>query len=715
MEFVSQDIVVALAANLALLASAVIIFIQIKAFLHRLPSRFEPLFIGLAFGLTAVLAMSAPISVAPGVLVDARAVPLGLAAPFGGPVAAFVAAMLAVAYRLILGGAGDLAGVIAIVLAACSGIAISLMVGARRSGLSQVHLLLLGLMLVFSYFVGMLFLPEAALAYHVITAAIVPEAIVVPVGTLFLGLLLVQEQRRRAVEVAVAESERRFQTITDNAPGVVYQRLLSHSGEISYPFFTAGVQDLFGVTAAEATADASKILNAIHVDDFDKLSSSIKESAQQLSFWSHEYRVVQKNGEIRWLHAKGVPHRRKSGDVLWDGIITDETERKTAEMALSAANGLLTTTNQRLSKLYEAAHQFVDNVAHEFRTPLTVIKEFASIMDEGLVGELNADQRDYLRVIAARVDDLNGLVNDMLDLSRFEAGLIGAARRECTVEDAIVRVRSTLERRASASNVAFSIELEEGLPHIYCDPEKIGRVAINLAINAFKYGGEKGGVTLWARHSPDKAEITIGVTDHGPGIPPDKLETIFERFKQVGGLRDTSKGFGLGLSIVRELVDLNFGSVSVRSTVGEGTTFSFSVPVFDPAAIVARYVSALARQRPSLFFVSDIRILLPDHVEPAIAADCDAFLQQQVKRDDLLLRLGPASWILVTPDKREAEVQSMARALREEFANHEGGIAAEPPGIEIQPVGLWRLPSQRDALIARFTALRDMALARRSA
>jgi hypothetical protein len=222
-------------------------------------------------------------------------------------------------------------------------------------------------------------------------------------------------------------------------------------------------------------------------------------------------------------------------------------------------------------------------------------------------------------------------------------------------------------------------------------------------------------VTLWARHSPDKAEIAIGVTDHGPGIPPDKLETIFERFKQAGGLRDTSKGFGLGLSIVRELVDLNLGSVSVQSTMGKGTTFSFSVPVFDPSAIVARYVSALARQRPSLFFVSDVRISLPDNVEPAVAADCDAFLQQQVKRDDLLLRLGPVSWILVTPDKREAEVRSLTRALRDEFANHEAEFTAEAPGIDIQPVGLWRLPSQRDALVARFTALRDLALARRSA
>jgi signal transduction histidine kinase len=99
-------------------------------------------------------------------------------------------------------------------------------------------------------------------------------------------------------------------------------------------------------------------------------------------------------------------------------------------------------------------------------------------------------------------------------------------------------------------------------------------VLINLGINAFKYGGDKGGVRLWARRSDSPREIVIGVTDSGPGIPAEKLEMIFERFKQAGGLRDTAKGFGLGLSIVRELADLNVGDIAVESAVGKGTTFS---------------------------------------------------------------------------------------------------------------------------------------------
>jgi PAS domain S-box-containing protein len=715
MDIFSQDILVALAANLALLALALITYNQISAFLGKLPSRFERWFAGLAFGLAAILSMSVPITVAPGVLVDGRAVPIGLAALSGGPFVAGVAAVLAALFRLALGGVGALAGVIWIVLAALSGILVAKLSRRGGTGLAYAHLLLLGVLLVFSQLIATFFLPGSELAYTVITASTPPAAVALPLGTLFLGTLLVQERRRRDAEAAVIESERRFHTITDNLPGVVYQRLLTVSGEISYPFFSARVLELFGVTAEEAVADASKILNTVHVDDFDRFTASIKESARQLSVWDHEYRVVRKDGAFRWMHAKAVPHRRENGDVMWDGIVTDDTERKIAEMSLGVANQLLTSTNQRLSTMYETAHDFVDNVAHEFRTPLTVIKEFAAIMEEGLVGALNAEQSDYLRVICARVDDLNGLVNDMLDLSRLEAGLIGVSRRECTIEDIVGRVESILQRRAKASNVDFAVEIEAGLPALFCDPEKIGRVLINLGVNAFKYGGDKGGVRLWARYSANPREIVIGVSDRGPGIPAEKLEMIFERFRQAGGLRDTAKGFGLGLSIVRELADLNLGEIAVQSTVGEGTTFSLTLPIFDPPAIVGRYVAKLARERTSSFYVSDIRIALSGAVDTVAADDCEAFLQQQVKREDLLMRLGRDSWILLTADKRDTDMRAKADRLRDGLAAHAAEIGGGAMAVEVQPVGVWRLPHQSEALIARFRALRDMAQARRSA
>lgn len=398
-----------------------------------------------------------------------------------------------------------------------------------------------------------------------------------------------------------------------------------------------------------------------------------------------------------------------------DEPLTEANEREAAAMALDVANELLATTNQRLSKLYETAHQFVDEVAHEFRTPLTVIKEFASIMDEGLIGELNAEQHDYLRVICARVDDLNGLVNDMLDLSRLEAGLISVARRRCALADVVARVQTTLTRRAHAGNIPFTVAVGDDLPPLYCDPEKVGRVIINLAVNAFKYGGDCGAVELWARRSSDCAKVIVGITDRGPGIPADKLEVIFERFRQAGSARDTAKGFGLGLSIVRELVDLNLGELSVESQLGRGTTFSFSLPVFDPPGIVARYVSWLARRRPALFFVADIGIVLREARDEATAEECDALLQQQLQEDELLLRLGTASWTLLTADRQDAEVRTRARVLQSRFAEHAAEIDSGLPEIDVRPTGIWRLPGQMDAVVNRFRLPSLAMLARQSA
>src|SRR5262249_2983890 len=273
------------------------------------------------------------------------------------------------------------------------------------------------------------------------------------------------------------------------------------------------------------------------------------------------------------------------------------------------------------------------------------------------------------------------LVNDMLDLSRLEAGLIGVARRECAIPDIVGRAETILERRAKASNVEFAVEIEPDLPALFCDPEKIGRVLINLGINGFKSGGDKGGVRLWARRSDNPREVVIGVSDRGPGIPAEKLEMIFERFRQAGGLRDTAKGFGLGLSIVRELADLNLGEIAVESKVGEGTTFSLTLPVFDPPPIVARYIARMARERTSSFYVSDIRISVS-----RAADDCENFLQQQVKRGDLLMRLGPDSWILLTADKRDADIRAKADQLRDGLARHAAETGDGALSVEVQPV-----------------------------
>src|ERR1700690_2722527 len=219
----------------------------------------------------------------------------------------------------------------------------------------------------------------------------------------------------------------------------------------------------------------------------------------------------------------------------------------------------LTRKNRRLKRLYHMAQEFVDHVSHEFRTPLTVIKEYASLIHDGIVGRINDEQKRLLRVMDDRTDDLNIMVDDMLDVSKLNAGLLGAWGKTCTVNEIVQHVLPQLQRKAVVHNAELHIEIGSDLPMVYCDPEKAGRVILNLVVNAIKYSGTGGMVHLSARTDLDHNDVHVSITDNGPGIGADNVERIFKRFTKLNHNLPNSKGFGLGLSIAMELVDLNCG------------------------------------------------------------------------------------------------------------------------------------------------------------
>jgi len=364
---------------------------------------------------------------------------------------------------------------------------------------------------------------------------------------------------------------------------------------------------------------------------------------------------------------------------------------------------LLKKANLELSELYKTAHQFVDNVSHEFRTPLAVIKDFASILSEGLAGEVNEEQQEYLSIINNRVDDLAVMVDDMLDISKLEAGLLCVARQESSLDRIFDDVRTTLERKAKANDATLKISADAALPTVYCDPEKIGRVITNLAVNAFKFADKDGEVSLWARHDPKKSEVVVGVTDKGPGIAPENVQAIFERFKQVGGnVRSSTKGFGLGLNIVKELVHLNFGDITVESRLGKGSTFTFTIPTFDPPRVLERFMERIELFRNGSAFIS----LITARQAPGGAAGSDdeveQFLQYQLRRTDLMFRAGPGLWLLgVATSQRQLDqfLTRLGHAWKEANLNRPD---APLPAVEFEVNGTWRIIEEAADFIGSF-------------
>ncbi|NNF06891.1 MAG: hybrid sensor histidine kinase/response regulator [Candidatus Eisenbacteria bacterium] len=339
---------------------------------------------------------------------------------------------------------------------------------------------------------------------------------------------------------------------------------------------------------------------------------------------------------------------------------------------LREAKEVLETDNAALKEQKKMAQRFVDHVSHEFRTPLAVIKDFSLIIRDELLGDVNDEQREYLNTIATRVDDLTIMVDDMLDLSKIEAGMLGIQRRACEVEEIVKQVKRTLELKAAVTNVTLEFTLPPSLPTVFCDSEKASRTLINLAVNAIKFVGDSGKVKIWAKSDPQRGHVELGVTDNGPGITAEAKQFIFERFEQVGDMvsQENVKGFGLGLSIAQELVTMNLGQLHVESELGEGSTFSFHIPENDPLKIVEHFMTTTAIAIPDADALTLVHIDLDAEAGDFLSASSSAdFLRHQIRRNDLLICFDDESWLLIaaTSEAGIGEILQRVQVSRESF------------------------------------------------
>lgn len=379
------------------------------------------------------------------------------------------------------------------------------------------------------------------------------------------------------------------------------------------------------------------------------------------------------------------------------------SEVENHERLLVEQKALLEKKNRRLRHLYKTANRFVDNVSHEFRTPLTVIKDYVLLVRDGLAGEINSEQRRMLDIAAVRTDDLNNMVDDMLDIGKLEAGLLGVWRRNHKLKEIVRQVCPPLQLKASVRKIQFESSVANDLPPVYCDGDKIGRVIINLVVNAMKFCGENGSVRLWAEHDRDRHEILVGVTDTGPGIEETAIEAIFKRFRQINtSFKTSTKGFGLGLNIAKELVDLNFGRMSVQSEMGKGSTFTFSIPVADPLEIMRRFLARMEQKPESGLSVALVRFFAKESTSDGDADDLDAFFNFLLRRNDLLFRFDRRQWLFVL-GVSGLEVKDFLPRVEREFRqanrNRPFGLL---PAYQAETMGRWSVHRELDQILETF-------------
>jgi signal transduction histidine kinase/DNA-binding response OmpR family regulator len=272
-----------------------------------------------------------------------------------------------------------------------------------------------------------------------------------------------------------------------------------------------------------------------------------------------------------------------------------ETEESRKVQELTRLTQELADANRRIQEADKLKSQFLANMSHELRTPMNSIIGFSEILVERLDDKIDPKHLGFLRHINVSGQHLLGIINDILDLSKIEAGKMEIYPEFFTIPPVIESVCHVM-RGMSKSVPNFIVDVPADLPQIETDLAKFKQILFNLLSNAVKFSPSQAPITITARMA--EGAITVSVRDEGIGIDPAHHAMIFEEFRQVDGTaRREFGGTGLGLALVKKFTELQGGRVSVESTLGKGSTFSFTLPVRSRAAVVSRVPEAVSPQQ----------------------------------------------------------------------------------------------------------------------
>jgi signal transduction histidine kinase/ActR/RegA family two-component response regulator len=262
---------------------------------------------------------------------------------------------------------------------------------------------------------------------------------------------------------------------------------------------------------------------------------------------------------------------------LFEEVEAARTELEQRAKALEGANA-------RLKELDRLKSQFLANMSHELRTPLNSVIGFSEVLIDGLMGEMPPEQKECVENILLSGEHLMALINDVLDLSKIEAGHMTLVPEPLDVKGLIGDVEKTVEPMFKEKSQALMIDCRDDLPTLTADRVRLRQILLNLLSNAHKFTPENGEITLSCSLTDD-ATMGFSVIDTGIGIRPEDQEIIFEEFRQADGTAAREvEGTGLGLAISKRLVEMHNGSIWLESDYGKGTTFSFLLPLDGPSS-----------------------------------------------------------------------------------------------------------------------------------
>jgi signal transduction histidine kinase/ActR/RegA family two-component response regulator len=282
--------------------------------------------------------------------------------------------------------------------------------------------------------------------------------------------------------------------------------------------------------------------------------------------------------------------------IVWRTEVDPFSERATELLTTFATQAAIAIRNVDLVNALQARtaevevasrhkSEFLASMSHELRTPLNAVIGFSEVLLERMFGDLNDRQEDYLRDIWSSGKHLLELLNEILDLSKVEAGQMTLEPTEFSLQEALGHGLALVRERAARHGISLGLEVAPDVGPVHADELRIKQVIVNLLTNAVKFTPDGGRVEVRAR--TEGSEVLVTVADTGTGVAAEDRERIFESFQQGGRRASTTEGTGLGLTLSKRIVELHGGRIWVDSELGVGSTFGFAIPTGPPVPAVA--------------------------------------------------------------------------------------------------------------------------------
>jgi signal transduction histidine kinase len=348
----------------------------------------------------------------------------------------------------------------------------------------------------------------------------------------------------------------------------------------------------------------------------------------------------------------------------------------------------------------EFKNQFLSHVSHELRTPLTCIHQYVTLLLDGLAGPVTPEQGDHLKTVLKSVNQLHAMIRDLLEATRAESGKMRIEPRCIAVVELMQQAIAMMRPSAEEKHIGLEIAVDQRIPLLHADPDRVLEVLINLIDNGIKFTPSEGSVVVKAcLAETDPNFVYFSVTDTGRGISPDAKTLVFERLYQDPDAVDNNRsGLGLGLFICREIVRLHEGKISVSSEPGQGSTFTFTLPIYSLSKLLFPVVTYQNSLRPSFVLV---RVDLAPLTNPPrgnwqeVTQQCLETLRHCVYLDkDLVLppmgSPGPEETFFVVASTDMERVEIMTTRIREQLGriadlHRKGTLAVTAEPIELGP------------------------------